>query len=120
MRWRWPKPFDMRMVDFRRAFELNLFALFRLTQLAIPPMEKAGGGVVLNISSMSGENKNVWMTSYSSSKAAVNHLTRNMACDLGIKNIRVNAIVPGTIKTQALTSVLTPEIAKSNLKYTLL
>jgi 7-alpha-hydroxysteroid dehydrogenase len=46
-------------------------------------MESAGGGAVLNISSMSGENKNKRMASYGSSKAAVNHLTRNIAFDLG-------------------------------------
>jgi 7-alpha-hydroxysteroid dehydrogenase len=113
-----PKPFDMPMSDFRWAFELNVFSLFRLTQLAVPHMEKAGGGAVLNISSMAGENKNMRMTSYGASKAAVNHLTRNMAFDLGPKNIRVNAIAPGAIKTQALASVLTPDIEQSMLKRT--
>jgi 7-alpha-hydroxysteroid dehydrogenase len=111
-----PKPFDMPMSDFRWAFELNVFSLFRLTQLAVPHMEKAGGGAVLNISSMAGENKN--MTSYGSSKAAVNHLTRNLAFDLGPKRIRVNAIAPGAIKTQALASVLTPDIEQGMLKHT--
>ncbi|MCX5517639.1 7-alpha-hydroxysteroid dehydrogenase [Kaistia defluvii] len=113
-----PKPFDMPMKDFRWAYELNVFALFRLMQLAAPHMEQAGGGAVLNISSMSGENKNQRMASYGSSKAAVNHLTRNAAFDLGPKNIRVNAIAPGAIKTDALKSVLTPEIEAAMLKHT--
>ena len=81
-------------------------------------MEKAGGGAILNISSMAGENKNVRMASYASSKAAVNHLTRNIAFDLGPKGIRVNAIAPGAIRTDALASVLTPEIEKAMLKHT--
>jgi short-subunit dehydrogenase len=51
---------------------LNVFSLFRLTQLAAAHMAKAVGGCVLNISSMAGENKNVCMSSYASSKAAVN------------------------------------------------
>jgi hypothetical protein len=59
-----PKPFDMPMDDFRWAYEINVFAPFRLTQLAVPHMEAAGGGAVLNISSMSAENKNVRMASY--------------------------------------------------------
>ncbi|WP_354551451.1 7-alpha-hydroxysteroid dehydrogenase [Kaistia defluvii] len=113
-----PKPFDMPMKDFRWAYELNVFALFRLMQLAAPHMEQAGGGAILNISSMSGENKNQRMASYGSSKAAVNHLTRNAAFDLGPKNIRVNAIAPGAIKTDALQSVLTPEIEAAMLKHT--
>ncbi|WP_332698115.1 7-alpha-hydroxysteroid dehydrogenase [Bosea sp. (in: a-proteobacteria)] len=113
-----PKPVDMPMADFRWAYDLNLFSLFRLTQLAMPLMEQAGHGAVLNISSMAGENKNARMSSYGSSKAAVNHLTRNIAFDLGPKGIRVNAIAPGAIKTAALASVLTPEIEKAMLKHT--
>lgn len=113
-----PKPFDMPMSDFHWAYELNVFSLFRLTQLAAPHMEKAGHGAVLNISSMAGENKNVRMSSYGSSKAAVNHLTRNVAFDLGPKGIRVNCIAPGAIKTDALASVLTPDIEKAMLKHT--
>jgi 7-alpha-hydroxysteroid dehydrogenase len=78
----------------------------------------AGGGAILIISSMAGENKNVRMTSYGSSKAAANHLMRNMAFDLGPKGIRVNAIAPGAIKTDALATVLTPEVEKTMLKHT--
>ncbi|WP_029074103.1 7-alpha-hydroxysteroid dehydrogenase [Kaistia adipata] len=113
-----PKPFDMPMRDFEWAFDLNVFALFRLTQLAAPHMRDAGGGAVLNISSMAGENKNVRMASYGSSKAAVNHLTRNIAFDLGPMGIRVNAIAPGATKTDALMKVLTPDIEKTMLKHT--
>jgi 7-alpha-hydroxysteroid dehydrogenase len=113
-----PKPFDMPMDDFRWAFDLNLVSLFRLTQLAAPHMAKAGHGAVLNISSMAGENKNQRMASYGSSKAAVNHLTRNIAFDLGPMGIRVNAIAPGAIRTAALGSVLTPEIEKGMLRHT--
>ena len=49
------------------------------------------------------------MCSYGASKAAVDHLTRNMAFDVGADNIRVNAIAPGAIRTDALAKVLTPE-----------
>lgn len=113
-----PKPFDMPMHDFRWAYELNLFSLFRLTQLAAPHMAAAGDGAVLNISSMAGENKNQRMASYASSKAAVNHLTRNVAFDLGAMGIRVNAIAPGAIKTDALASVLDPDVEKAMLRHT--
>ena len=113
-----PKPFDMPMDDFRWAYELNVFSLFRLTQIAAPHMDKAGGGAVLTISSMAGENKNKRMASYASSKAAVNHLTRNIAFDLGAMNVRVNAIAPGAIKTDALAKVLNDDIEKAMLKHT--
>jgi 7-alpha-hydroxysteroid dehydrogenase len=113
-----PKPFDMPMSDFEWAYKLNVFSVFRLTQLCAPHIEAAGGGAVLNISSMAGENKNVRMASYASSKAAENHLTRNVAFDLGPKKIRVNAIAPGAIRTDALASVLTPDIETAMLKHT--
>lgn len=113
-----PKPFDMPMSDFEWAFKLNLFSVFRLTQLCAPHMQKAGGGAVLNISSMAGENRNVRMAAYGASKAAVNHLTRNIAFDLGPMGIRVNAIAPGAIKTDALATVLTPDIERAMLRHT--
>ena len=100
------------------AYKLNVFSVFRLCQLCAPHMEAAGGGVILNISSMSAENKNRKMAAYGSSKAAISHLTRNIAFDLGPKGIRVNAIAPGAIKTDALASVLTPEIEKTMLMHT--
>ncbi len=113
-----PKPFSMPMDTFVSAYKLNVFSVFRLCQLCAPHMESAGGGAILNISSMSAENKNVNMAAYGSSKAAVSHLTRNIAFDLGPKGIRVNAIAPGAIKTTALEGVLTPEIEKTMLKHT--
>lgn len=113
-----PKPFGMPMSDFEWAYRLNVFSTFRLTQLCAEHMERRGGGAVLNISSMAGENTNSNMASYSSSKSAVNHLTRNIAYDLGPMGIRVNAIAPGAIKTHALATVLTPEIEQHMLKKT--
>ena len=113
-----PKPFDMPMADFEWAFQLNVFSVFRLCQLCAPHMEAAGGGAILNISSMAAENKNQRMASYASSKAAVSHLTRNIAFDLGPKHIRVNAIAPGAIRTDALERVLTPEVERGMLKHT--
>lgn len=113
-----PKPFDMPMSDFRRAFDLNVFSLFRLAQLAAPEMEKAGGGTILAITSMAAENKNKRMAAYGSSKAATSHLVRNIAFDLGPRNIRVNGIAPGATRTDALNSVLNPEIEEKMLSHT--
>jgi 7-alpha-hydroxysteroid dehydrogenase len=113
-----PKPFDMPMSDMRLAFELNVFSVFRLCQLAAPQMQSAGGGVILNISSMAGENRNRRMAAYGASKAAESHLTRNIAFDLGPMNIRVNAIAPGATRTPALARVLTPEVEEAMLRHT--
>lgn len=113
-----PKPFEMPMGDFRRAFDLNVFSLFRLAQIVAPEMEKAGGGAMLAITSMAGENKNKRMASYGSSKAAANHLIRNLAFDLGPKGIRINGVAPGATRTDALASVLTAEIERKMLANT--
>lgn len=113
-----PKPFDMPLDDFIWAYKLNVFSAFRLCQLCAPSMEKSGGGAVLNISSMAGDNINKNMASYASSKAAISHLTRNIAFDLGPRGIRVNGIAPGAIKTAALATVLTPEVEATMLKHT--
>lgn len=113
-----PQPYDMPLETFESAYRLNVFSGFHLSQLCVPLMAKIGGGAILNISSMAGENKNKRMASYASSKAAINHLTRNMAFDLGPKGIRVNAIAPGAIRTDALESVLTPEIETLMLRRT--
>ena len=113
-----PQPFDMPLEKFEWAFELNVFAGFSFSQLCAPHMEAAGHGAIVNVSSMAGENKDRNMTSYAASKAAVDHLTRNMAFDLGPKGVRVNAIAPGATRTHALATVLTPEIEKQMLKHT--
>jgi len=67
---------------------------------------------------MAGDNKNQRMASYGASKAAENHLTRNIAFDLGPKNIRVNGVAPGATRTHALQTVLAPEIEVAMLKRT--
>jgi 7-alpha-hydroxysteroid dehydrogenase len=109
---------EARSITVPFSFELNLFSVFRLCQLAAPHIEKAGGGAILNITSMAADNKNQRMAAYASSKAAESHLTRNIAFDLGPINIRVNGIAPGATRTQALQTVLTPEIEATMLKHT--
>ena len=113
-----PKPFDMPMEDFHRAFDLNVFSLFRLAQLAAPEIERAGGGAILATTSMSAENKNERMAAYASSKAATSHLVRNIAFDIGPRGIRVNAVAPGATRTDALKSVLNDDIEKAMLAHT--
>lgn len=113
-----PQAFDMPLSTFERAFELNVFSTFRMCQLFAPHMEAAGGGAIVNITSMAGENTNRRMASYASSKAAENHLTRNLAFDLGPRGIRVNAVAPGAVRTAALQTVLTPEIEAAMLRHT--
>jgi NAD(P)-dependent dehydrogenase (short-subunit alcohol dehydrogenase family) len=83
---------DNLAVNFRHQF----FA----TQAAVPQMEGAGGGSVINLGSVSWMRGRPAMAGYVSSKAAVHGLTRSLARELGARNIRVNAIVPGAVLTE--------------------
>jgi NAD(P)-dependent dehydrogenase (short-subunit alcohol dehydrogenase family) len=69
---------------------------------AIPAMKAAGGGAIVNTSSVAGLRVGITAPAYSVAKAAVNHLTRIAAAELAPFRIRVNAICPGVIATPAV------------------
>lgn len=110
-------PFKITVDDFAWVFKLNVFSAWRLSQLVVPHMKKDGYGSIINITSMSSINKSPNMSAYASSKAAMNHMTCNLAHDFG-PEVRINAVGPGATKTDALASVLTPEIEKKMLEHT--
>ena len=110
-------PEHLSVEQFARTFQLNVFSGWRLSQLCAPYMKQAGLGSIINISSMSSINKSPAISAYASSKAAINHMTANLAFDYG-PEIRMNAVGPGAIRTDALASVLTPEIEQRMLAHT--
>ena len=67
---------------------------------------------------MSSINRDPAIAIYASSKAALNHLTANLAYDLGPMGIRINCVGPGATRTKALSTVLTPEIEARMLAHT--
>ena len=77
---------------------IDLLATVRASHAAVPFMEKAGGGVIINISSISGHGASVRSAPYAAVKAAVNNYTASQALTLTPKRIRVNAISPGSIE----------------------
>jgi 7-alpha-hydroxysteroid dehydrogenase len=101
-----PSPF-MSTTDkaFEEALHWNVTTAFNLTQLAVPHMLKAGGGSVINIASSVGRFAARGFVGYGTAKAAMIHLTKNLAFDL-CPRIRVNAIAPGATVTSALEGVL--------------
>ena len=101
-----------------RIYRINVFAPWRLCQLAVPEMGKSGYGSIINITSVSSINKEANMCVYSSSKAAMNHLAANLAYDFGPYGVRINCVGPGATRTGALESVLTPEIEAKMLRRT--
>ncbi len=110
-------PFKITVDDFAWRFKLNVFSAWRLSQLCVPHMKEAGEGSIVNISSMSSIMASHNMSAYGSAKAAMNQMTKYLAMDFG-PEVRVNAVGPGAIKTDALASVLTPEMEKAMLKNT--
>lgn len=110
-------PFDISADQFEKPFKINVFSAWRLAQLCAPHMKDAGYGSIINMSSMSSINKSPAISAYAASKAAINHMTANLAHDYG-PEIRINAVGPGAVRTGALATVLTPEIEERMLAHT--
>jgi len=90
---------DMDRRVWRQVIDVNLTGPFMLMQEVIPHMIKAGGGSIINIASVGGLRCLPAMPAYCTSKAALIMLTQQAALDYGARNIRVNAVCPGAIKT---------------------
>ena len=77
---------------------VDVMATVRATHAALPHLERAGGGAILNIASISGHGANPRSASYGAAKAAVINYTQSQGLLLAPKRIRVNAISPGSIE----------------------
>lgn len=87
---------------FDAVMNVNLKGVFHCTRAVVPHMIRAGGGVILNASSVVGLYGNFGQTNYVAAKAAVIGMTRTWSRELGRHNIRVNAVAPGFIGTEIL------------------
>jgi NAD(P)-dependent dehydrogenase (short-subunit alcohol dehydrogenase family) len=87
---------EVKEEDWDRVMAVNVKSIVLAAKHAIPEMKKAGGGSIINISSVAGLRANQ-STPYTTSKAAIVGLTRSMAGDHGRDGIRVNCILPGLI-----------------------
>lgn len=77
----------------------NLRHQFFATQAVVPAMVKRGGGCIINMSSITWLRGRAGMICYSTAKAAIYGMTRSLARELGERNIRVNSMMPGAIRT---------------------
>ncbi|MDE6421998.1 MAG: glucose 1-dehydrogenase [Muribaculaceae bacterium] len=111
-------PFNIDRAYVEKIYSMNVFAPWRLCQLATPYMQKAGYGSIVNISSMSSINHSPGIAIYASTKAALNHMSANLAHDFGPMGIRINCVGPGATRTAALAGVMTPEIEARMLAHT--
>jgi NAD(P)-dependent dehydrogenase (short-subunit alcohol dehydrogenase family) len=89
--------------DWDRSFAVNVRSMFVMCKHMVPRMIAAGGGVILNMSSVLGAQKAApARLAYASSKAAVQGFTRALAVDHVKQGIRVNCVCPGTVDTPSL------------------
>jgi NAD(P)-dependent dehydrogenase (short-subunit alcohol dehydrogenase family) len=99
--------------DFDRAMNVNLLGTMVGTQRAARHMKENGGGSIINISSIGGINAGLGVTSYRAAKAALIHLTKSNAVELGRYLIRVNCIAPAHIATAMTKYDMAPVIEAS-------
>lgn len=90
---------DMALADFRRILEVNAVGCWLGMKAVIEPMTAAGGGSIINISSIEGFTGAAGLSAYSASKFAVRGMTKVAARELGQFGIRVNSVHPGGVLT---------------------
>lgn len=89
---------DAELID--AVLGLNVLSVIAACQAAVPLLEQRGGGAIINVGSIAGvDGGGPGSMMYASSKAFIHNLTRHLARDLAAKNIRVNAVSPGVIRT---------------------
>lgn len=101
---------DTTFAEWQAVMASNLNGPFICTQACVPLMLASGGGAVVNIASISGLRASTLRVAYGTSKAALIHLTKQQAVELGNAGIRVNAVAPGPVDTAMAKLVHTPAI----------
>ena len=93
---------DFTEQDLQKILEVNLFSQFHGMQKILPSMQKAGGGSIINISSLEGLRGTAGNSIYNASKFAVTGLTKAVAQEYAEYGIRINSLHPGAIQTPGI------------------
>lgn len=114
-----PKPVSQTTArEFEGAFRFNVSTAYEMSRICAPLMvESPGSGNILNISSIAGHKPTPCFAAYGTAKGALSLLTQELAQEFAPK-VRVNAIAVGSTKTDALNTVLTPEIEQTMVDLT--
>ena len=104
---------DCDLDQYRRVFDINMFATLYTSQAAVPHMLTQGVGDIVTISSLAGRKGGPFTNAYSASKHAVNSFTDAMRQELGEKNIRVSTLMPGATTTEVGDSISDPNWRKA-------
>ncbi len=109
---------DTKYDDYISIMDKNMSSLFIPIQSAAKIMKQQNFGSIVNVSSIGAITPDLARIAYATSKATVNSLTQNVACQLAKYNIRCNAVMPGMIDTDALRNNLPPQFLTTFLKST--
>lgn len=90
---------EMSGDEFRQTLETNLFGVFYTCHYSVPMMKKRGGGYIINISSLAGQNAHPKMAAYNASKFGLNGFTEALMQEVRQDNIKVSLICPGSVNT---------------------
>ena len=90
---------EMSLLDWKRVVDVNLTGAFHCSRLAIPRMKAAGGGYIVQLSSLAAKNPFATGAAYNASKFGMNGMAEAMMLDHRYDNIRVTAIMPGSVDT---------------------
>jgi 3-oxoacyl-[acyl-carrier protein] reductase len=101
--------------DFDAVINVNLKGTFLMSKAVLKIMMKARSGSVVNISSVVGQSGNAGQANYSASKAGIIGLTKSMAKEFAARNIRINAVTPGFVKTD-MTDALSDDVKTAVLE----
>ncbi len=114
-----PRPFlDTPVEAFNQSILFNVSSAYAMTRICVPLMMQSGeGGSIVNISSIAGEKPTPCFSTYGTAKGALSMLSSELAQEFAPK-IRVNAISVGSIKTDALNTVLNDEIEQTMVELT--
>ena len=85
--------------EFRQTLETNLFGVFYACHYAVPMMKKRGGGYIINISSLAGQNAHPRMAAYNASKFGLNGFSEALMQEVRADNIKLSYICPGSVNT---------------------
>jgi NAD(P)-dependent dehydrogenase (short-subunit alcohol dehydrogenase family) len=105
--------FDFSAEEWERVFRVNFWGTFHGMKYVVPYLKKAGGGVIINCSSVSGRVAQRMQAPYNTSKAAVEMLSKCLSLELGPSKIRINTICPNMTETD----MAAPKIAQKRDVY---
>ncbi len=111
---------EVNEVDWNRMYDVNVTSIVNTTQAVLPHLEAAGGGAIVNVSSIAASRAYGVATAYQTTKAAIIGLTISLASQLAEQRIRVNAIAPGLVWTPMVEPFVNAEMREARRESALL